>query len=107
VQLARVRLQGFRNLNCSINLCTPLSLIVGENNNGKSNQIDAIRLVLRAPAYSRDQLWVTPEDFPHDGRGTRVTDNFEIEAVFTDLDDKQCGRMVSCLAPSLGPNVAS
>jgi putative ATP-dependent endonuclease of the OLD family len=106
VQLARVRLQGFRNLDCSINLCTPLSLIVGENNNGKSNLIDAIRLVLRAPAYPRDQLWVTPEDFPHDGHGTRLTDTFEIETVFTDLNDKQRGRMVSCLAPSLGPNAA-
>jgi putative ATP-dependent endonuclease of OLD family len=106
VQLTSVRLQGFRNLNCSINLCGPLSLIVGENNNGKSNLIDAIRLVLRALAYPSHQLWVTPEDFPHDGHGVRVADAFEIEAIFTDLSDRQLGRMVSCLSPSLGPNVA-
>ena len=106
MQLTSVRLQGFRNLNCSINLCGPLSLIVGENNSGKSNLIDAIRLVLRALAYPSHQLWVTPEDFPHDGRGVQVADAFEIEAIFTDLSDRQMGRMVSCLAPSLGPNVA-
>jgi len=107
VQLDRVRLQGFRNLNCSISLCAPLSLIVGENNSGKVQPLDAVRLVLRALAYPRDQLWVAPEDFPHDGRGARVADTFEIEAVFSDLNDKQCGRMVTCLAPSLGPNVAT
>ncbi len=106
MQLASVRLQGFRNLTCSINLCGPLSLIVGENNSGKSNLIDAIRLVLRALAYPSHQLWVTVEDFPHDGRGVQVADAFEIEAIFTDLSDRQLGRMVSCLAPSLGPNVA-
>jgi hypothetical protein len=46
---------------------------------------------------------VTPEDFPHDGHGVQVADAFEIEAIFTDLSDRQLGRMVSCLAPSLGP----
>jgi putative ATP-dependent endonuclease of the OLD family len=106
VQLTCVRLQGFRNLNGSINLCGPLSLIVGENNNGKSNLIDAIRLVLRALAYPSHQLWVTLEDFPHDGHGVPVANAFEIEAIFTDLSDRQLGRLVSCLAPSLGPNVA-
>ncbi len=81
-------------------------MIVGENNNGKSNLIDAIRLVLRALGHPRHQLWVTPEDFPHDGHGVPVADAFEIEAIFTDLSARQVGRMVSCLAPSLGPNVA-
>jgi putative ATP-dependent endonuclease of OLD family len=106
VQLACVRLQGFRNLDCSVKLCAPLSLVVGENNSGKSNLIDAIRVVLRALGHPRDQLWVTAEDFPHDGRGARIADTFEIEAVFTDLDQKQCGRMVSCLSLSSGDNVA-
>jgi predicted ATP-dependent endonuclease of OLD family len=84
VQLASVRLQGFRNLTCSINLCGPLSLIVGENNSGKSNLIDAIRLVLRALAYPSHQLWVTLEEFPHDGRGVQVADAFEIKAPVVD-----------------------
>ena len=106
MKLTTVRTNGFRNLNCTVELRPPLTLVVGENNSGKSNLVDAIRLTLRALGGPREQLWVTPEDFGHDGRGHVQADTFDIELIFTDLTDQQRGQMVSCLAPSLGSYAA-
>ena len=36
---------GFQNLSGRIPLCYPLAVIIGENNTGKSNLIDAMRLL--------------------------------------------------------------
>jgi putative ATP-dependent endonuclease of OLD family len=78
----------------------------GENNAGKSNVIDACRLLFEAEAGPRARRWITEEDFAHDGRGVRTTETFELEAELADLDEAEQARMVTCLAPSLGPGWA-
>ena len=57
-------------------------------------------------AGPRARRWITIEDFAHDGRGERVADEFEIEAELAGLSDEELARMVTCLAPSLGPRRA-
>lgn len=81
-------------------------MLVGENNIGKSNLIDALRLVLAAQNGPREQLWVRPEDFAHDGKGDPVTDQFTIGVVFGGLTPEQRGRLVTCLAPSISDDAA-
>src|SRR4051812_34462737 len=107
VHLSELRVAGFRNLDGLIELCAPLALVVGENNAGKSNVIDAIRLLLRALAGPREQLYVSVDDFSHDGAGGSRVPVLEIEGAFAGLDSRQRGRMVTCLAPSRGSNIAT
>jgi AAA15 family ATPase/GTPase len=40
-----LRATGFRNLSGRVPLCHPLAVIIGENNTGKSNLIDAMCLL--------------------------------------------------------------
>jgi putative ATP-dependent endonuclease of OLD family len=106
LHLARLELAGFRNLTASVDFRRGLTVLVGENNIGKSNVIDALRLVLPAQSGPREQLWVRPEDFAHDGKGDSITDSFTISAVFRGLAPEQRGRLITCLAPSLGDDAA-
>lgn len=96
----------FRNIEGRIPLCNPLAVIVGENNAGKSNVVDALRLVLASEVGPRGRRWIVDQDFRHDGTGRRITDTFELEAELRGLTDEDKGRMVTCLSPSLGGNVA-
>jgi putative ATP-dependent endonuclease of OLD family len=97
---------GYRNLDGYYPLCHPLAVIVGENNSGKSNIIDALRTVLEPEQGPRHRYWLTPEDFRHDGTGTPTTDHLELEVQFGELTEPERARMVTCLAPSLGPDRA-
>jgi putative ATP-dependent endonuclease of OLD family len=106
MRLASVRLKDFRNLSATVEFDHPLAVIVGENNAGKSNLIDAIRLLTFPQAGPRHRLWVSEDDFAHDGCGNRVGQAFEIEAVFAGLSAAEETRMVTCLAPSLGDRMA-
>jgi putative ATP-dependent endonuclease of OLD family len=97
---------GFRNLSGAYPLCHPLSIIVGENNIGKSNIVDALRIVLEAEAGPWARAWLAPEDFAHDGHGNAITDQIELEVQLSELDAGERARMVTCLAPSLGTGFA-
>jgi putative ATP-dependent endonuclease of OLD family len=106
VKLTQIRASGFRNLNGTIELPQPLTLIAGENNTGKSNVIDALRLLTYPYAGARFSRWITSDDFAHDGAGNPITDTFELEALYVGLTAEQQGRFVTCLAPSIGPDAA-
>lgn len=97
---------GYRNLDVTVPLCKPLSVIVGENNAGKSNVIDALRTVLEPEAGPRARCWLREEDFAHDGYGTRIADELELEVHLSDLSREEQARMVTCLAPQAGEGAA-
>jgi len=106
MRIAAIQAHGFRNLDCRVPLAANLAVLVGENNAGKSNVLDACRLLFEAEAGPRGRRWITEDDFAHDGAGARTSDSFELEAELVDLDDAEQARMVTCLAPSLGPACA-
>jgi putative ATP-dependent endonuclease of OLD family len=106
MRLAQLTAKGFRNLNGVIALPEPLTLIAGENNTGKSNVIDALRLLTHSYAGARFNRWITSDDFAHDGSGKPTTDTFELEALYVELTEEERGRFVTCLAPSEAPNAA-
>ena len=106
VRVAAIHARGFRNLDGRVPLTADLAVLVGENNAGKSNVIDACRLLFDAEAGPRAGPWIAEDDFAHDGTGSRTTDTFELEAELADLDEGEQARMVTCLAPSLGPGQA-
>lgn len=106
MRVAAIHARGFRNLDGRIPLSAPLTILVGENNAGKSNVIDACRVLFEPEAGPRSRRWITADDFAHDGRGSRICDEFELQAELVDLTDAEQARMVTCLAPSLGSGCA-
>jgi putative ATP-dependent endonuclease of OLD family len=104
--VSALRASGYRNLDTTVGLRGPLAVVVGENNAGKSNVIDALRTVLEPEAGPRARCWVQEEDFAHDGRGNRIADELELEVRLDGLTAIERARMTTCLAPNDGPDVA-
>ncbi len=89
--LDKLTLNNFRSFAQSeIPLCKDLTLLVGENNGGKSNAIDAIRL-LTAPLGGRRELYCETTDI----RFGSAERKFELTATFAELNAAQQGRMIS------------
>lgn len=104
--VSALRAIGYRNLEGTVELCSPLAVLVGENNAGKSNVVDALRTVLEPEAGPGARRWLRSEDFNHDERGERIADELELEVRLSGLNDAEQARMVTCLAPLVGPGVA-
>src|SRR3954454_6870589 len=96
--VSALRAAGYRNLAGTFPLCAPLAVLVGENNAGKSNVIDALRTVLEPEAGPRSRNWLRESDFAHDGLGNRVANELELEVQLSDLDLAEQSRMVTCRA---------
>jgi putative ATP-dependent endonuclease of OLD family len=107
LQVKALHANGYRNLDTTVGLCSPLAVLVGENNAGKSNVIDGLRTVLEPEAGPRHRCWLRPEDFTHDGRGgDLLTGELELAVELDGLTNKEKGRMVTCLAPKAGSDAA-
>ena len=106
VYVAAIHSRGFRNLEGRFPLSSPLSVILGANNTGKSNLVDACRALFTPELSPRARHWIGVDDFAHDGTGQRTCDELELEAEFADLEQAEQGRMVTCLSPKLGAGTA-
>jgi putative ATP-dependent endonuclease of OLD family len=91
MQLKELHLQNFRSFSKeTISFEPRLTVLVGENNGGKSNIIDAIRLV-STPLGGRCELYCEQTDI----RFYAAPHIFEIAAKFTGLSPPQQGRLLS------------
>lgn len=89
--LEKLKLTNFRSFaEAEIPLCTDLTILVGENNGGKSNAIDAIRL-LTQPLGGRREIYCETTDI----RFSSAIRKFELSATFTDLNPGQRGRLIT------------
>lgn len=89
--LQRVKLGNFRSFDAAqLELQKDLTVLVGENNGGKSNAIDAIRL-LTAPLSGRREIYCEATDV----RVQCGSSQFELEAYFAELSFGQQGRLIS------------
>ncbi len=89
--LDKLTLNNFRSFaESEIPLRKDVTLLVGENNGGKSNVIDAIRL-LTAPLGGRRELYCETTDI----RFGSAERKFDLSATFAELSPGQQGRMIS------------
>lgn len=89
--LDTVTITNFRSFDrIEIPFYKDLTVFVGENNGGKSNAIDAIRLIT-TPLGGRRERYAELTDIRIDS----VDRKFEIEALFSDLSPPQQGRLLS------------
>jgi putative ATP-dependent endonuclease of OLD family len=91
--LRKLSANNFRSFDqIEIPLYEDLTVFVGENNGGKSNAIDALRL-LTQPLNGRRELYCETTDV----RFGSVRTDFELEALFNDLSPAQAGRLLSAV----------
>jgi putative ATP-dependent endonuclease of OLD family len=97
--LSHVRIKNFRNLGeFEIEFRQGLNVIVGENNVGKTNLFDAIRIALGPGiAPGRNRLYASKTDLHRDGDG-RVAGFFEIRLIFSDINLSEMSGLIECLA---------
>jgi putative ATP-dependent endonuclease of OLD family len=94
--LKTLGLKNFRSFtDAEIPLCSDLTIFVGENNGGKSNAIDAIRL-LTIPLTGRRELYCETSDI----RFGSVRHRFDVQGTFANLSAAQQGRLLSAAADS-------
>lgn len=92
--LKTLTLRNFRSCErTEIPLCKDLTILVGENNGGKSNVIDAIRLLTK-PLGGRRDLYCETTDI----RFGSVDRKFEVIGNFDELNPAQQGRLISAAA---------
>ena len=101
MQLAYLSAENFRiygtepnTANLELAIRPGLTLVVGQNDSGKSAIVDALRLVLGTT--SQDWLRITEEDF-HRSNGS-VADEFLIYCRFEDLSDGEAARFLEWLS---------
>lgn len=91
MHLDKISIRNFRSFDAvDIPMCSDLTIFVGENNGGKSNAIDAVRLIT-APLSGRREMYAELTDI----RAGSVDQKFEIEALFSNLSPPQQGRLIS------------
>lgn len=96
MHLEKLKLHNFRSFEEEwITLSRDLTIFVGENNGGKSNAIDAIRLIT-PPLGGRREIYCETTDIRFGGSSRR----FDLEAKFVELSVSQQGRFVSAAADS-------
>ncbi|MDA1363065.1 AAA family ATPase [Glycomyces luteolus] len=91
--LQRLALKNFRSTyDVSVEFQPGITLIVGENNSGKSNVIQAVRLVT-APLSRRATRWFAESDLSHGREGQEA----EVRTEFAGLTDFQRAHYVTAL----------
>ena len=91
--LQKLRLQRFRSCeDVTVKLQPSLTVLVGENNGGKSNVIDGVRL-LTLPLNGRRDRYPEKDDLR---TGSTIKD-FRIEGVFAGLSDTLKGLLISAV----------
>jgi putative ATP-dependent endonuclease of OLD family len=93
VRLRELKVKNFRKLDdLTVTFPKGLSVIVGENNTGKTAIIDALRLMLM-PSRDLDALRITEDDFRS---GTEFAP-IEISCTFCDATDTEEAHCQECL----------
>ena len=93
MHLSSLHLQRFRSCeNVIVDFQDDLTVLVGENNGGKSNIIDAIRL-LTLPLNGRRERYAEEEDL----RRGATTPNFEFVGQFAGLSDTLKGLLITAV----------
>lgn len=91
--LESLHTKGFRSCNdTNIVFQKNLTVLLGENNSGKSNLVDAIRL-LTSPLNGRRDRYAELDDLTRDPEA----DTFEIEGHYTDLSGVLKGMLISAV----------
>jgi putative ATP-dependent endonuclease of OLD family len=92
--LSEIEIKSFRSFeHTTVSFDPSLTALVGENNSGKSNVIDALRLITK-PVGDRRDRYCEDEDV-RDGSANKA---FSLKATYKDLSMEQQGMLISALS---------
>jgi putative ATP-dependent endonuclease of OLD family len=95
LHLGKVEARGFKSLlNMDVPLRQGVTVIVGENNAGKSNFIDALRLLTDPLDGRRNRWWETDDVHPWADGGAQLT------AVYAGLEDVEAATHLQARVPA-------
>jgi len=98
VFLSKVRVRNFRNLrDFEIHLAPGLNVLVGENNIGKTNLLDAIRVALGSAASTGDSVRIGLDDRHRLRDGSYVDEPIAIDLTFADLNVDERAEFIDIL----------
>ncbi len=90
MHLSQVEIKNFRSLKeLTVNLQPGLNVLVGRNNTGKTNLLQAIRHALGASASRGDSLWLERDDFYKESAKDETERVISITLTFTGLSEVQ------------------
>jgi len=90
MHLSQVEIKNFRSLKeLTVNLQSGLNVLVGRNNTGKTNLLQAIRHALGAGASRGDSLWLERDDFYKETAKDKTDRVISITLTFTGLSEVQ------------------
>ena len=96
--LSEITVCNFRNLKLlQVRLSPGLNVIVGENNVGKTNLLDAMRVALGAASVTGDAVRLSREDLNIDSSGKRTDEAIRIDIIFSGLSQKERGQCIDIL----------
>lgn len=96
--LADISVKNFRNIEeLQLRLSPGLNVIVGENNVGKTNLLDAIRAGLGASSVTGEPIRVTKDDLRIDQFGNRTGNPIQVDFVFVDLTESERAQCLEIL----------
>lgn len=97
--LNHVAVQGFRNLGTfSLELFPGLNVLVGENNIGKTNLMDAVRAALgAASAANGEPVRLRPDDLATTEGGGLADGTIRIDLTFSGLSEEERGEFIELL----------
>ena len=89
MHLAKIEVTNFRSLNnLTVDLLPGLNVLVGRNNTGKTNLLDAIRHAIGPAGARGDALWLSRDDFyTASTRDSKVAEAISIKLTFEGLAD--------------------
>lgn len=98
MNLSEIQVQNFRNIDSlTVKLSPGLNVIVGENNVGKTNLLDAVRLALGSASASGEPVRLFKEDL-HRGRdGKTKSTTIRVDLVFAALTPEEQGQFIDLL----------
>jgi putative ATP-dependent endonuclease of OLD family len=97
--LSNVTVKNFRNLALvSVDLSPGLNVIVGENNIGKTNLLDAIRAALGFPSVTENLVRLSKDDLHKDSSGKSISDTIRVDLTFSGLSTTEQGWLLDALS---------
>ncbi len=96
--LSNVSITNFRNFeDLAMDFAPGLNVIVGENNIGKTNLFDAIRIALGGASNQGEFVRATKEDLSKDRFGNILASSFQVSLVYSGLDEDERGELMDIL----------
>jgi len=96
--LSKINIRNFRNLeSLEVNLSTGLNVIVGENNVGKTNLLDALRVALGSAWNNSEVVRLSKEDLHRHPDGNITNKSINIDLIFSELSDDEQAQFLEIL----------